>query len=160
MHTAAMLLVSLGKWRYFITGTAFAILFGLICRACGKLLEPFGIWRRFSGTCTDAVPQDGRTAVTVTFADSRRVSHTAAFLTEEPFSAGSDVQIAIKAEVFAAGAYPQTLAQAAEAGGDLITGHAYRRWIRNTLFRELALQLVICGIALAVFIAAMRICFP
>lgn len=160
MLTAAMLLASLGKWRYVITGTAFALLFGLFCRACGKLLAPFGIRRRFSAVCTAAEPQNGKTAVTVTFTDSRRITHTAAFLTEEPVAAGSELQIAVRAEVFASGVYPQSIAQAAEAGSDVITGNAYRKQLRNTLLRELAVQLLICGIALAVFVAAMRICFP
>ena len=160
MLAAAMMLISLGKWRYLITGTAFALLFGLICRAGSRLLAPLQIWRRFSGTCTAVTPAGTQMAVTVEFQDRRRIRHTAAFLTDEPVSVGETLRFALKADAFSAGAYPQDAAHAAEAGEDLLTNRAYHRRLRNILLRELLLQTVTCGIGLALCYAAVRICFP
>lgn len=161
MPFAVWLAASLGKWRYFLSGAAFALLFGLVCRASGRLLMPLGVWRCFSGVCTGSEPQNGKNAVAVQFSDSRRVTHTAAFLTDDEVpAAGEEMRIALRAEVFASGAYPQELRKAAEAGGDIITGRAYRRWLRHTILRELCVQLLCCGAALALFVVVMRICFP
>ena len=160
MDAAAIMLIALGKWRYLITGAAFAVLFGLLCRACGRLLSPLQSRRTFSGTCTAVIPAEGRNAVAVAFSDRRQLRHTAAFLTDEPVKAGETLRIAIRAEVFAAGAYPKELSRAAEAGEDIVTARAYRKTLRNILLRELLIQCITCGIALAVCAAAVKICFP
>lgn len=155
---------SLGKWRYFLTGLPLAVLLGMIVRAFGKLTEPFGRWRVFSGTCTGITKADDGYVLTVRFQDSKRLTHTAAFRSRhaslQSLSAGDDVTIAIRTEIFAAGSYTADPAQAAENDGDILLRAEHRVWLLRTLLRTLLRELILCGIALLVFLAAMHFCFP
>lgn len=154
---------SLGKERYLITGIAFAVLLGMLCRAGGKLFSHFGRRICFTGTCTAAAAAAQQTAVAVQFTDSSRLTHTAAFRTSAPEAAslhpGDRAAVAIRTEIFASGEYPEMLADA-RANGDILLRSEYRRTLAAALLRELIVQLICCGIALAVFLIAMHICFP
>ena len=154
---AGFFMLELGKWRYFITGALLLLLFGLCCRAIGRVLAPFGVWRVFSGTLTES---DGRRVCAV-FTDAHRLQHTAAFLLPEEtvLPPETPLKFAIRAEVFSAGTYPQTLA-AADSSQDILPYSAYRAWCRRTVLGILLRELIFCGIALAAFLVSMRICFP
>ena len=158
MNADATLLVVLGKWRWLITGSALAVLLGLICRAGGRLLAPLQTYRRFDGTCTAVSRAGTQNAVTVSFSDRNRIQHTAVLLTDDAVSAGMPLRVAVRRSVFASGALPQNAAEA--AAGDVITERAYRRQLRNILLRELFIQSLTCGIALAVCLIAVKLCFP
>ncbi|MBR6419372.1 MAG: hypothetical protein IKS42_03475 [Oscillospiraceae bacterium] len=156
--------LSLGKWRYFLTGLPLAVLLGLIVRALGKLAEPFGMWRRFTGTCEAVSEADGRTLLTVSFQDSRRLAHTAAFYTEHPdaksLHPGDETVIALRSEVFAAGSYAGNPAAAHENDSKVLLRAEHRAWLRRTLLRVLIRELLLVGAALGVFLFAMHFCFP
>lgn len=162
MPDLPMLAGSLGKWRYFLTGLPLAVLFGLVCRAFGLLARILGEMQVFRGTCEETAPGEP-TRVLVCFQDSNRLSHKAALVTSSQHAArlekGGSVQIAMRRTVFAAGSYPQTLAEAAD-NGDILLRAEYRRALRRRLTRTMLPQLLICGIALAVLLIAVRICFP
>ena len=158
---AAVQLLRLGNWRYVITGAALAALLGLTLRAVGRLLDPFARWRMFRGTCCET---DGNGTLTVRFTDGNRVQHIAAFHSDAPQAAalqpGDSVRIALRTELFVSGNYPAALADAALAGRNILLRTEQRALLRRTLLRELLVQLVICGIALAVFLFTMHRCFP
>lgn len=160
---ATLWILSLGKWRYLITGIALAVLFGMICRAAGKLLSHFSKRICFTGTCTAAAAHEQQTAVAVQFTDGSRLTHTAAFRTSAPEAAllhpGDKAVVAIRTEIFASGEYPETLADA-RANGDILLRSEYRKMLAAALLRELLVQLICCGIAFAVFLIAMHTCFP
>ena len=156
MPAAALLLISLGKWRYFITGLAVAVFAGLLLRTVSRVSAPPGKWRRFRGKCTAAEPHGSRTAALIAFTDRSRLRHTAALLTDTPLAPEDDAVIAIRTEVFAAGAYPQTLAEASDK--DILTGAECKRLIRRQMGRELLTGLILCGIALGAVILTMRLC--
>ena len=113
--------------------------------------------RVFTGKCTAAEPHGSRTAALITFTDRSRLRHTAALLTDTPLAPEDDAVIAIRTEVFAAGAYPQTLAEASDK--DILTGAECKRLIRRQMGRELLTGLILCGIALGAVILTMRLCF-
>ena len=156
-------ILSLGKWRYLITGIAFAILFGTVCRAVGKLLSHIGRRVCFTGTCTASGSDQQQTVLAVQFTDGSRLTHTAAFRTSAPeantLHPGDKASIAIRTEIFAAGTYPDALPDA-RANGDILLRAEYRRALAAALLKELIVQLVVCGTALTVFLIAMHICFP
>ncbi len=160
----AMMLLSIGKWRYFLAGLALAVFLGLLCRAAGRLMQPFSEWRIFRGICRETAPQNGSTAVAVDFTDHRQLSHTAAFCTAHPAAAklqkGDPVQIAVQRTVFAAGDYPQSLPDARRASGGILLRQEQRRLISIAFLRILCRQILLCGGALAVFLIVMQVCFP
>ena len=160
MYAAWMLAASLGKWRYFIAGSALAVFLGLLIRTCGRVLAPLGERRVFTGKVTEAQQRSGRTALTVAFTDDRRLSHTAAFLSDEPAEAGAEIRFAIRAELFASGEYPQKLADAEKAGSDILSCRAHKSLLRRRICREMILGLLLSGIALGAVILAMKFCFP
>ena len=160
----AVMLLSIGKWRYFLTGLALAVFLGLLCRAAGRLAEPFSVWRGFRGVCRGTQPRGDLTAVAVDFTDHRQISHTAAFCCAQPdaaeLSAGDPVEIAVQRSVFEAGDYPHALADAPAAKGTILLRRAQRRLTAVLFLRVLCRQILLCGGALAVFLTVMRICFP
>ena len=155
---AGFFTLALGKWRYFITGALLALLFGLCCRAIGRLLSPLGVWRVFSGSVTES---DGR-RVCAAFTDSHRIPHTAAFLLPEETALrpGDPLKFAVRAAVFSAGTYPQALHEISDSAQDILPHAAYRAWLRRTLLRTLMRELILCGMALAAFLVSMKLCFP
>lgn len=157
MPAAALLLVSLGKWRYFITGLTIAVFAGLLLRTVSRAAAPPGKWLRFRGKCIAAEPRGSRFAAEIAFTDRSRLRHTAALLTDEPLAPEEEAVIAIRTEVFAAGAYPQKLAEADSQ--DVLSGAAYKKLLRRQIGKELLTGLVLCGISLATVILTMHICF-
>ncbi|MBR3267608.1 MAG: hypothetical protein IKI58_02615 [Oscillospiraceae bacterium] len=157
----AAVLLRLGNWRYFLTGLALLLLIVLWLRAFGKLLEPFAKWRIFRGICTET---DGSGALTVTFTDAHRLRHTAAFRSDEPEAAslhpGDRVRIALRTEIYISGEYPAEIGNAAQAGRDILLRSEQQRILRAELLRTLAVQLLICGAVLTVFLITKRFCFP
>lgn len=160
MLAAMMLYASLGKWRYFISGSMIALLFGVILRSISRLTAPFGERCVFTGTVTDTRQIGEKTALTVDFSDSRRLHHTAAFLSELPAETGSELRFAVRREAFAAGTYPQTLADAEKAGSDILSYRAHKALLRRQFLRSLGIGLCSCGITFLLFLAAMKYCFP
>lgn len=160
--TAAALLLMSGIWRYLIPGTALAVLSGLVCRTFGKLLALPAQWRRFTGTCTETVQENGKTAIAVQFTDGHMLQHTAAFCLPEPAASavrrGDSVRFAMRAEAFSSGSYPQCTADASAADG-ILSDTAFRRMRLRETCRVLLSQTVLCGIALAAFMIAMKLCF-
>ena len=153
-------LLSLGKWRYLIAGTALALLFGLICRAVGKLFSLRGQWLLFTGTCTEIARINEKNAVAVRFTDVHRLHHTAAFCTGDPdIQCGDPVRFAIRTAAFSAGTFPQHTEQA-DTAGDILSYPAFRSMRLRTFCRTLCTELLICGAALAVFVMTMKFCFP
>ncbi len=156
--------LQLGKWRYFLTGLSFAVLFGLICRAAGKLVEPFGRWRRFRGICTACTETDGQYTVSASFSDAKHLHHTVSFRTKDGTAAGlrtdETVSFAIRTEVFLTGSYAGEAEKAAENDGSVLLLREHRAWLRHQLLRIFLRELLICGIALAIFVYAMKVCFP
>lgn len=149
------------KWGWFLTGLAFAVLFGLICRAFGKLLALPGQWRQFTGTCTQSVQKNGKNAVAVQFTDANRLTHTAAFFASgSGIQCGDEVRFALRTEAFLSGAYPQNAADAEETGNAVLPAAEFRRMRLRETVRLLLLQTLICGTALAVFVMTMKLCFP
>ena len=151
----------LGNLRYFLTGITLLTAAGLILRAFGKLLDPFACWRIFRGTCTQA---DGAGALAVTFTDGHRLTHTAAFRSDVPGAAeirpGDAVTVAIRTEVFLAGSYPEALSDAEPPGRAILLRSEQRKRLRRELLRTAAVQAVICGIAVTVFLLTKQYCFP
>ena len=160
MVAVMMLFASLGKWRYFITGSAIVLLFGMLIRACGRVLSPLGERRVFSGKVIEMQPQDGKNAVVAAFSDDRRIRHTAAFLSDAPAEIGAEIRFAIRAELFASGEYPQKLADAEQAGSNIVSYRAHKSMLRRQIMKELLVGLMSCGIALGLVILAMKRCFP
>lgn len=164
MNGAAVLLLSLGKWRYFLTGIALAALFYTVVRSISALMQPLGEFLRFTGTCTALHRENGQTALELRFTDARRLTHTAAFVTDhadaEALSTGDEVRFVIKSAVFSAGSYPQTIGDAASAHGDILLYGAYRSALAAQMLKTALLRLLLCALAAAVFIAAMKLCFP
>lgn len=154
-------LIRLGNARYFLTGITLLTALGLILRAVSRLLDPFTRWRTFHGVCAEA---DGTGTLTVTFTDTHRLTHTAAFRSEEPGAAalrpGDSVVFAIRAENFLAGSYPEKLADAEPPGRSVLLRTEQRRYLRRELLRTAAVQAVTCGIAVAVFLLTKQFCFP
>lgn len=158
------ILVSLGKWRYFLTGVPMAALLGLTVRAIGKLLTPFGERRSFRGTVEQkADGPDGMTDLLIRFQDASRLRHTAALRTADRAARGlmpgDSAGISVRTEIFAAGSYPQSLSEIT-GSGDVILRQEARRLLIRRLLRTLTAELLICGAALAVFLTAMHFCFP
>lgn len=160
MTAAIILAASLGKWRYFITGSALVLLFGMLIRVCRRVLSPLGERLVFSGKVIEMQSQDGKNAVVASFSDGRRIRHTAAFLSDEPAEIGAEIRFAIRAELFAAGEYPQQLADADKAGSNIVSYRAYKTMLRRQITKELLIGLMLCGIALCLVILAMKLCFP
>ena len=159
--SCSAVLLSAGKWRWFLTGLAFAVLFGLICRAAGTFFARAGQWRQFSGTCTRIAQQNGKTAVAVQFTDANRLTHTAAFfVSASGIQCGDPVRFAVLTEAFVSGTYPQTLSDAEKSGGTVLHISEYRSLHLRRTFRLLLSQLALCGAALAVFLLTARLCFP
>ena len=154
---------SLGKWRYFLTGLPLAVLFALVCRACGQIASLLGERRVFRGTCERVQRLADRTVLCVSFQDAARLSHRAAIVSRSPDAGllheGDAVAFAMRRAVFSAGSYAQSPADACE-NGDILLRREYRSQLRRRLFRTLLVNLLICGAALAVFLAAMHLCFP
>ncbi len=151
--------LSLGYGRFLLTGIFFAIWFAAMLRFAGRLTAPFHAWKCFRGKCIDAQQQNGRTAATVQFSDTNRMTHTAAFLTDEALKPDQSVRIAIRAAVFFAGLYPQTLAEADSAGEDILTSGAFIRLMRRILCKELLIGLLTSGAAFAALAVVMWQCF-
>lgn len=149
-----------GKWRYLLTGLPLAVLLGLIVHAVGQLAVPFGMWRRFRGTCNENTPEEGAHLLSVTFHDGRHLTHTAVFRTDAPeaasLHAGDDVDFAIRSEIFVAGSYEN----APDRSGDIVLRTTHRRWLLRSVLLTLLREAVKCCIAFAVFLLAMRVCFP
>ncbi|MBQ8921143.1 MAG: hypothetical protein IJ060_03155 [Oscillospiraceae bacterium] len=158
---AAAVCLRLGNLRYFLTGITLLLLVTLTLRAFGRLLDPFAQWRVFRGKIAET---DGSGTLTVTFTDRNRLQHTAAFRSGEPGAAalkpGDSVRFAIRTAVFVSGEYPGSLADAEPAGRDILLRSEQKRLLRSELLRTAAVQAVICGIMLAVFLVTKRICFP
>ena len=164
MKAVWMLMLRLGKMRYLITGAAIALLFGLVCRGLGRILHPLTVWQRFTGTLTAAERREHDTVLIVTFADSRRLQHTAAFPavlpTDQTMQAGMNIRFAMQRTVFEAGSYPQNAADASDAAGIILLANAYQKMLRRQILRELIIQLVIWLAAALLCAAAVRLCFP
>ena len=165
MQAAVFFLISLGKWRYLLTGVPLAVLFGLTVRAIGALTAPFGERRMFQAECLSAEQADGMMCLTVRFQDAKRLNHTAAFFSEDPalqgISAGEPVRIAVRTQDFCAGSYPSSAEELTGNAPDgvILTVREYRRQRRGVLLGIFLRQLFICGAALAVFLTAMHVCF-
>ena len=74
---------------------------------------------------------------------------------------GDPVRIAVKTDAFCAGSYPaspDTLAHSTP-DGTILTAREYRKQRRIILLGILLRQILLCGAALAVFLAAMHFCF-
>lgn len=157
-------LTGIGKWRYLLTGLPLAVLFGLICRAFGRLLAPFGEWKRFRGICREVAVSGEQCAVSVQFADASRLQHNAAFCVTQreasAIKAGDSVCFYIRRERFLSGEYAEALSAAAENNGGFQLAAAHRAWIRDGLLRNALREILVCGVVAAVFLAAMHFCFP
>ena len=159
MQPVGMLLLRLGKWRYFLTGLAICVFAGLLCRAAGKLLGLFGVWQRFRGTCT-AVHENG--AVTVTFTDRHQIPAQAVLFPakEDIVQTGDTVLFAVRTDLFCAGTYPQTPEAAAEIPDAILPAAVQRTRTLRAFFRLLLIQLAVCGIAFAGLMLTVKLCFP
>ncbi len=164
MTAVGMLMLRLGKMRYLITGAAIALLFGLICRGISRVLHPLTVWQRFTGTLTAAERRENDTVLTVTFTDSRRLQHTAAFPAVLPahqkLQDGTAIRFAMQRTLFESGSYPQHAADASDAAGKILLADAWKRLIFRQILRELMIQLGIWLAAALLCAAAVRICFP
>ena len=139
----AVLMIRLAPvWRYFITGAALAVLFGLICRGIGILLHPLTRWKFFTGTLTAAEPDAAQTVLTVSFADSNRMQQTVSFPAEIPDSAelqpGTPVRFAVLRTLYEAGTLPRDASEAGASAGKILLPDACRKLLpRNSSFRRL-----------------------
>ncbi len=153
----------MGNLRYLLTGVPALITLLLICRAIGKLIEPFGEWVKFQGRCERVELKEQGCGLQVTFQDAQRLTHTAALYTAasqaSPIQPGDTVAIVIRREAFHSGCYPATLEEI--AGTPVVflrteQAPAFRKaWLRILLR-----QVCICVVSLLVFVAMMLICFP
>ncbi len=165
MQASQFFWISLGKWRYLLTGIPLAVLFGLIVRAIGLLTAPFGERRQFAAECLSAEPRGDFCCMTVRFQDTKRLKHTAAFLSADPalagISPGDTVRIAVKTDAFCAGSYPASpdALEHSTPDGIILTAKEYRKKRRIVLLGILLRQILLCGAALAVFLTAMHFCF-
>jgi len=158
--------LSAGNWRYLLTGLPLAVLFGLTVRAVGLLLAPFGERRMFSAECLSAEAEaGGGICLTVAFQDAKRLRHTAAFRSRYPaagrIAAGDLLRIAVRTELFQAGTYPASAAELGESADDdgILLAADYRGRRRKTLLFIFLRQILLCGAALGVFLAAMHFYF-
>ena len=161
----AVLMIRLAPvWRYFITGAALAVLFGLICRGIGILLHPLTRWKFFTGTLTAAEPDAAQTVLTVSFADSNRMQQTVSFPAEIPDSAelqpGTPVRFAVLRTLYEAGTLPRDASEAGASAGKILLPDACRKLLRKQFLRTLLQQLVIWAAAALLCAAAIRLCFP
>ena len=154
----------IGKWRYFLTGLSLVVLVGLVCQAIGRLMTPLQAWRKFHGTCTEVIQTGTQSILCVQFQDAKQLSHSAAFRTEHASAAalhtGDPVAFAIRTDTFTAGCYADTAEAAAQNDGKILLRAEHRALLSQTLLRMLLRELIRCGIAFAVFLLAMKVCFP
>lgn len=150
--------------RYLISGTALAVLAGLLIRGIDRLLQPLTVWKHFSGTITAAEHRSTDTILTVSFTDSSRIQHTVVFPAVLPdhqsLKADSPLHFVMLRTMFESGNAPHDAAHASDAEGKILTVSAYRRLIRQQILRELTVQLLIWLIAALICAAAIRLCFP
>lgn len=159
MYSALILMRSLGKWRYFITGSTIALLFGLVIRAISKLTAPLGERRVFRGTVTEILPAEDKTALKVSFLDAHGISHTAAFFSDAPAEIGTELRFAMNAELFASGNFPQKTADITASDG-IYSLSVHRKLLRRQMMRAFFSGMLSCGLAAVLFVAAMKLCFP
>ncbi len=160
MAAVWMLMRTLGKWRYFLTGSALALLFALIVRGIGRIIQPLTEWQSFRGTVTDTASQNGETLLTVSFTDSRRLRHTVCFPAKTAVQTGNAIRFAMQRSLFLSGNYPQTTAQAAESAEQILPHDAYRRSMIRQIMRTIAMQLMIWLAAALISAVTVRSCFP
>lgn len=150
--------------RYLITGTALAILFGLIFRGIGRVLHPFTVWKQFSGTVIAAERQNTVMLLTVSYQDSHRIQHTAVFPTALSDShcpkPETPIRFVIARAYWEAGNLPTNAASAAEAAGNILLYPVYRSLLLRQVFRELMIQLLVWLAAAVLCAAAVYFCFP
>lgn len=150
--------------RYLITGTALAILLGLICRGISKLLQPLTNWKHFSGTVIAAERQNTHMILTVSYTDSRCMQHIIVFpvtLAEyHHLKSEMPLPFVIDRVYFEAGNVPTDAAHAAEAEGNILLYQTYRRLLLRQTLRELMIQLLLWLAAALLCAAAIYFCFP
>lgn len=155
-----MLMHTLGKWRYFLTGSALALLFALIVRGIGSVLHPLTEWQSFRGTLKDITMRNGQKILTVAFTDSRRLQHTVCFSAGSDAQAGDEIPFAMQRSLFLSGSYPQQPEQAAESEDKILLHDAYCRNLFRQILRILAVRLILCLAAALLCAVTVRFCFP
>ena len=164
MTGTAVFLLSLGKWRYFLTGLALSLLLYTVMRTFSALTAPLFTYYRFTGTCTGIRRGQGTAILTVSFTDRNRLTRTAAFVTRHPSAEAIQVQdtvrFAIRRSEYAAGCWPQSADEPQGADGALLLDADYRHILAAVLGRTAVLRLLCCAAAAAGFLAAMKLCFP
>ena len=150
--------------RYLLTGTALAVLLGLICRGIGKLMQPFSRWKYFTGTLKSAVQTASGTVLTLVFTDSRRLQHTVSFPVQMQDSAdkhpGSQMRIAVLCTLYEAGTLPHDPENAADAAGKILPADICRKQLRREILHTLLCQLPVWAAAALLFAVSVRLCFP
>lgn len=160
MAAVWMLMRTLGKWRYFLTGSALALLFALVVRGLGRIFLPLTEWQSFRGTVEDIAEQNAQTLLTVTFTDSRLLQHKVCFPAETGAKAGDEIRFAMQRSLFLSGDYPQNPAHAAESAGRILLRDAQRRQLLRQILQRAA-GYILLWIAAAVLCAVtIRFCFP
>ena len=157
MQTAAALTAAFSVDRRWLwTGLALALLLCTVCRAIGKVTALFGERLIFHAECAEVSPAGSGTALYVRFQDGNGISRRAALCTASPrarsLAAGDRVKIAVERQAFRMGGYPQTVPEAAESR-DVLLLPDYRADRRKRLILTLIIQLLLCGAALALFLA-------
>lgn len=161
LQTLAVLLIA-PKLRYLISGAAIALLLGLFCRGIDRLFRPLSLWKRFSGTVTAAERRSTGTLLTVSFADRRRMQHTAVFSADadDAPEIGSPLRFVMERTMFESGNIPDSAEHAHEAAGKILTYPVYRRLLLRQFLHELLIQLLIWLAAFLLCAAAVHFCFP
>ena len=161
----AFLIFRLGPFgRYLLTGTALAVLLGLICRGIGKLMQPFSRWKYFTVKLKSAVQTASGTVLTVEFTDSRRMQHTVSFPVQTQDSAdihpGSQMRIAVLCTLYEAGTLPHNPENAADAEGKILPANICRKQLRRGFLHMFLCQLPVWAAAALLFAVSVRLCFP